>query len=166
MIFQFILKKEPRRDSPCRGFIVSGAGTAFLHRHIPEVRRFISRKQVKMKLASGSPSGLVGGSTGIFGNAVLAPPMAAPSATADRARRAKFPPCGSIAWPPREGSAVIVSRIRNTCLHRDRIRRSGFRGAIRTKRAFVELAPAAWRYSPQSFSTESNLSPATIRVDA
>jgi hypothetical protein len=61
-----------------------------------EVRRFISRKQVKMKLASGSPSGLVGGSTGIFGNAVLAPPMAAPSATADRARRAKFPPCGSI----------------------------------------------------------------------
>ena len=39
----------------------------------------------------------------------------------------------SSAWPPREGSAVIVSRIRNTCLHRDRIRRSGFKGAIHTK---------------------------------
>jgi hypothetical protein len=70
-------KKSPGGISPCRGFIVSGAGTAFLHRHIPEVRRFISRKQVKMKLASGSPSGLVGGSTGIFGNAVLAPPRRA-----------------------------------------------------------------------------------------
>ena len=43
----------------------------------------------------------------------------------------------SSAWPPREGSAVIVSRIRNTCLHRDRIRRSGFKGAIQTKRALV-----------------------------
>jgi hypothetical protein len=56
-------KKSPGGIFPYRGFIVSGAGSAFLHRPFPEVRRFISRKQVKMKLASGSPSGLVGGST-------------------------------------------------------------------------------------------------------
>jgi hypothetical protein len=80
-------KKSPGGISP-RGFIVSGAGSAFLHRPFPEVRRFISRNQVKMKLASGSPSGLVGGSTAIFSNAVLAPPLDAPSATADRLRRA------------------------------------------------------------------------------
>ena len=36
-----------------------------------------------------------------------------------------------------------------TCLHRDRIRRRGFKGVI-TERAFVELAPAPWRYSPRS----------------
>jgi hypothetical protein len=49
----------------------------------------------------------------------------------------------SSAWPPREGSAVIVSRIRNMCLHPDRIRRRGFEGTITTKRAVTELAPAA-----------------------
>ena len=39
----------------------------------------------------------------------------------------------SSAWPPREGSAVIVSRIRNTSRHQDRIRQSGFKGAIHIK---------------------------------
>jgi hypothetical protein len=34
------------------------------------------------------------------------------------------------AWKPQEGSAAIVSRIRNTSLHRVRIRRRGFKGAI------------------------------------
>ena len=86
---QLILeKREPRRDFSVPGLYSQRCRAAFLHRPFPEVRRFISRNQVKMKLASGSPSGLVGGSTVIFSNAVLAPPLAAPSATADRVRRA------------------------------------------------------------------------------
>ena len=36
----------------------------------------------------------------------------------------------SSAWKPREGSAAIANRIRNTCLRRDRIRRRGFKGVI------------------------------------
>jgi hypothetical protein len=70
-------KESPGGISPYRSFIVSGAGSACLHRPFPEVRRFISRNQAKMKLASGSPSGLVGDSTAIFSNAVLAPLLAA-----------------------------------------------------------------------------------------
>jgi hypothetical protein len=40
----------PGGNSPYRGFIVSGAGSVFLHHPFPEVRRFISRNQIKMKL--------------------------------------------------------------------------------------------------------------------
>jgi hypothetical protein len=52
-------KKEPRRDFSLAGLYSQRCRVCrILHRPFPEVRRSISRKQVKMKLAPGSPSGL------------------------------------------------------------------------------------------------------------
>src|SRR6516225_9825849 len=61
----------------------------------------------------------------------------------------------SSAWKPREGSAAIANRIRNTCLRRDRIRRRGFKGVITDSVLVIDIRnslPAAVLHDERSIN--------------